>query len=429
LDTIRRSASLLAYQLELTLNFKELDRRIITIFLIVFVQILGASLALPILPLYAQRYFDLSPQAITLLVSSFFAAQFVAGPFLGRLSDRYGRLPILILSQVGTAISFLMLGLSNSVWMLYAARIFDGITGGNIIVAQAYITDITPRDKRAQSLGYLMAAFGLGFIFGPALGGLLSAIYGPRIPFILAAIAAALVAAMTWFTLDETVTPEMRARAQHAQRSSFNFRSLATNVPLLLVLLIAFVGQFGLGILQATFALYGEAVLFVNYSDDATNIGIGLLLAVIGLTQFITQLFILRRLLARFGEAVMVVAGIVVRMIGLIIYAVISSPYLGAFGSIFFALGMGIMMPPLQALATETADDSNRGGILGVFQSVASLSTIFSTAIGGVIFAINPRLPYWTAVMLSLVVLMPAIYLWRQHRHVPLQPKPASTVS
>jgi DHA1 family tetracycline resistance protein-like MFS transporter len=411
------------------LNFKELDRRIITIFLIVFVQIWGASLALPILPLYAQRYFDLSPQAITLLVSSFFAAQFVAGPFLGRLSDRYGRLPILILSQIGTAISFLMLGLTNSVWMLYAARIFDGITGGNVIVAQAYITDITPREKRAQSLGYLMAAFGLGFIFGPALGGLLSAAFGPRVPFILAAIAAALVAAMTWFTLDETVTPEMRAKAQQPRQSAFNVRALTGNIPLLVVLLIAFVGQFGLGVLQATFALYGGAVLFAGYSEEATNIGIGLLLAVIGLTQFITQLFILRRLLARYGEAVMVVVGIVVRMVGLMIYAVVSSPYLGIFGSIFFALGMGIMMPPLQALATETAEDSNRGGILGIFQSVASLSTIFSTAIGGVIFAINPRLPYWIAVVLSLVVLMPAIYLWQQRRRTALHPKPASTAS
>lgn len=411
------------------MNFKELDRRIITIFLIVFVQILGASLALPILPLYAQRYFDLSPQAITLLVSSFFAAQFVAGPFLGRLSDRYGRLPILIISQLGTAVCFLILGLTNSVWMLYFARIFDGLTGGNVIVAQAYITDITPRDKRAQSLGYLMAAFGLGFIFGPALGGLLSAAFGPRVPFILAAVAALLVAILTWFTLDETVTPEMRAKAQEPAQNAFNLRSLATNLPLLLVLLIAFVGQFGLGVLQATFALYGGAVLFAGYSEEATNIGIGLLLAVIGLTQFITQLFILRRLLARFGETLMVIGGIIVRMIGLVIYAMISSPYLGVFGSIFFALGMGIMMPPLQALATETADDSSRGGVLGVFQSVASLSTIFSTAIGGVIFAINPRLPYWIAVMLSLVVLMPAVYLWRQRRQGALHPKTAPTVS
>jgi DHA1 family tetracycline resistance protein-like MFS transporter len=411
------------------LNFKDLDRRIVTIFLIVFVQILGASLALPILPLYAQRYFDLSPQAITLLVSSFFAAQFVAGPFLGRLSDRYGRLPILIVSQLGTAVCFLLLGITNSVWVLYAARIFDGLTGGNVIVAQAYITDITPREKRAQSLGYLMAAFGLGFIFGPALGGLLSAAFGPRVPFILAAVAALLVAILTWFTLDETITPEHRARVQQTPQSSFSVRALATNVPLLLVLLIAFVGQFGLGVLQATFALYGEAVLFAGYSEEATNIGIGLLLAAIGLTQFITQLFILRRLLARFGETVMVMGGIVVRMIGLLIYAVISSPYLGVFGSIFFALGMGIMMPPLQALATEAADDSNRGGILGVFQSVASLSTIFSTAIGGVIFAINPRLPYWVAVALSLVVLLPAIHLWRQRRHGLLHTKAAPTIS
>jgi MFS transporter, DHA1 family, tetracycline resistance protein len=405
-------------------NLKNVDRRLITIFLIVFVQILGASLVLPILPLYAQRQFELSPQAISLLVSSFFVAQFIAGPFLGRLSDKRGRIPVLIVSQIGTAFSFLLLGITNSVWVLYFARIFDGITGGNIIVAQAYITDITPREKRAQSLGYIFAAFGLGFVFGPALGGVLAAIYGPRMPFILAAIAALAIAVVTWFTLDETVTAEKREADERAQAPGLNLGAMLTNMPFLLIMLIAFVGQFGLGLLQATFALYGEAVLFVGYTDEATNIGIGLLLAVIGMTQVVTQIFILRRLLENYRESTLVVAGILVRMIGLIIYASVASPFLGAFGSIFFALGMGIMMPPLQALATETVDDSVRGGVLGIFQSVTNFSTIISTAIGGVIFAIGPTLPYWTGAVLSLVVLLPALFLWRRQRSHRLHTEP-----
>jgi DHA1 family tetracycline resistance protein-like MFS transporter len=122
-----------------------MDRRLITILLIVLVQMLGAAMILPILPLFAQREFALSPQVIALLSTSYFAAQFLAGPYLGRLSDKYGRVPILIFSQIGTVISFVMLALAPSAAFLFLARILDGITGGNIIVAQAYITDITPR--------------------------------------------------------------------------------------------------------------------------------------------------------------------------------------------------------------------------------------------------------------------------------------------
>ncbi len=171
-------------------KLRRMDRRLLTILLIVFVQMLGAAMIMPILPLYAQREFDMTPQIITLLTTAFFAAQFIAGPYLGRLSDKYGRVPVLILSQIGTAVSFFMLAVAPSVGVLFLARILDGITGGNIIVAQAYITDITPREKRTQSLGYIFAVFGLGFIFGPALGGLLSAALGPRVPYIIAGFAA-----------------------------------------------------------------------------------------------------------------------------------------------------------------------------------------------------------------------------------------------
>jgi MFS transporter, DHA1 family, tetracycline resistance protein len=124
------------------------DRRLITILSIVFVQIAGASLILPILPLYAERQFALSPTSVALLVSSFFIAQLFAGPLLGQLSDRYGRVPLLIISQLGSAVSFFLMAAAGAAWLLFVARVVDGITGGNIIVAQAYVTDITPTEKR-----------------------------------------------------------------------------------------------------------------------------------------------------------------------------------------------------------------------------------------------------------------------------------------
>ncbi|MFW6068259.1 MAG: MFS transporter, partial [Chloroflexota bacterium] len=205
------------------MSFKLTDRRLLTILVIVFVQMVGAAMVLPILPLFAQREFEMSPGVITLLISAFFAAQFIGGPYLGRLSDQYGRLPVLIVSQIGTAFSFVLLGGATSVWMLFAARILDGLTGGNIIVAQAYITDITPREQRTAALGYIFAVFGLGFIFGPALGGVLSAAFGARIPFYIAAAAAFVAVIMTWRVLDETVTEEQKASSR-AHRSSLALR-------------------------------------------------------------------------------------------------------------------------------------------------------------------------------------------------------------
>ncbi|HLV37703.1 MAG TPA: MFS transporter, partial [Spirillospora sp.] len=128
--------------------FNRIDRRLFTILMIVFVQIVGASMILPILPLYARDRFSMSDEVVTLLFSSFFLAQFLAGPLIGRLSDTYGRLPVLIISQIGTVISFVIIGLAPSVAWLFFARILDGITGGNIVVAQAYVTDIMPPKQR-----------------------------------------------------------------------------------------------------------------------------------------------------------------------------------------------------------------------------------------------------------------------------------------
>jgi multidrug resistance protein len=392
------------------MRFKQVDRRLITILSIVFVQIAGAALILPILPLFAERQFNMPPTTVTLLVSSYFMAQFFAGPYLGRLSDQYGRVPILIFSQLGSAVSFFMMAAAGSPAMLFVARAVDGITGGNIIVAQAYITDVTPREERTEALGYIFAMFGIGFIVGPALGGVLSAWLGRRMPFVVAGAAALLTAGMSWLLLDETVTRE-EAGARRGARPSLSAEELLSNFPLLLILLVAFVGQFGLGMLQSTFALYGDAVLFDGYSEEAANLGIGLLLAMVGVGQFITQTWLLRPLKRRFGDARLVITGTLLRAAALAIFASITSPWLGAPGALVFAAGQGLMMPPLQSLGTRTVSEAVRGGVLGIYQSSVSLATILSTAIAGTIFAINPVIPYWIGAALSLIVVLPGLIL------------------
>jgi DHA1 family tetracycline resistance protein-like MFS transporter len=365
----------------------------------------------------------MQPSVITLLVSSYFMAVFFAGPYLGQLSDQRGRVPILVISQLGSAGSFFLMAAAGAPWMLFAARILDGVTGGNIIVAQAYITDVTPREKRTEALGYILAIFGLGFIIGPALGGVLSAWLGPRIPFVIAGLAAFVTAIMSRLLLDETVDRES-APQKTAPKVSLSPLEVAEKPALLLILSVAFIGQFGLGLLQSTFALYGDAVLFAGASDQMTNLGIGLLLAVVGVGQFATQFWLIRPMKHRFGDALLVILGLLIRSAGLILYVAILSPWLAGVASLFFAVGMGLMMPPLQSLATRTVSESIRGAVLGVFTSATSLAIIISTAIAGLIFTIRPDFPFWIGAGLSFVAILPALIVLRKANQDQLQEVP-----
>lgn len=392
---------------------KNIDRRLITILLIVFVQMLGAAMILPILPLFAQNEFALEPQWITLLNATFFGAQFLAGPYLGRLSDRMGRVPVLIVSQIGTVISFIMLGLAPNVAVLFLARLLDGITGGNIIVAQAYIADITPPEKKTVSFGYVMAAFGLGFVLGPTIGGFMAASFGPRIPYFIAAGAATVVILLTALTLNETLSEEEKKLSRETSRDGIDFGAIFSQRTLVLILIIAFTVQMVLGVLQSTLSLYADATLLPDASDERVQVGLGILFAIIGLTQVVTQGVLIRRLLPRLGEM-----GLIMTANGLIgtaifILAIANGLAMAGVAVLLFAMGLGLTLPSQNSLATSLADKSLKGQILGVVQSSANLGIIVSSAISGFLFAISPRTPYWLGVGLALLLLIPVLLLRR----------------
>jgi len=316
--------------------------------------------------------------------------------------------------------------------VLFAARIFDGITGGNLIVAQAYITDVTPREERTQALGLIFASFGLGFILGPALGGGLAAAFGDRAPFLIASIAAALTVTLTWFTLDETLTPEQRAANRQRGSQSLQPMAVLTNFPLMIVLTITFLGQFGFGLLIATYSLFAEAVIFEGYSEQTANLGIGIILGFVGVGQLIAQFVLLKRMRERYGDSMLVVVGTALRGIAMFLIGAVTIYWFGPLFSIILAIGTGLMMPPLQSLATETVDESVRGGVLGWSQSAVSLGVIVSTAIGGTLFAAGPRIPYYLGAAMFIFLIGPGLYLVRWNRAHPadeVEPAPVPVPS
>src|SRR5918998_2491 len=183
---------------------------LLVIFVTVFIDLVGFGIVIPVLPLYVPQ-FDATPRALGLLLASYSVMQLIFTPVLGGLSDRYGRRPVLLLSLIGTGVGFLIMGFATTLWMLFVGRILDGITGGNISTAQAYVADVTTEENRAKGMGMFGAAFGLGFIFGPAIGGILSR-WGVHVPFLFAGALAFANALLLYFVLPETVGPGHPAR-------------------------------------------------------------------------------------------------------------------------------------------------------------------------------------------------------------------------
>lgn len=390
-------------------------RRLFPIFIIVFVNFLGSTIVLPTLQLYASRHFNAPDQLIPLLNASYFAAQFLASPFLGRLSDKYGRVPVLIVSQIGTVLSFLLMGMAGNLQMLFFARILDGITGGNVIVAQAYITDVTTRKERTRALGLTFLAFGIGYTIGPALGGLLTA-FGETVPFFAGAVISLVTVIITWLMLDETRTAEERlARREH--QPAVHIRDLMHNTSLMLVLVIAFAAQFSMSLMNSTIVLYGEEVVFPHQSAESAALGIGIMLGMIGVGQFLTQIVFIKPVIERLGERRTVILGSCLRGFGLLSLAMFSSPYLvGGVSLMAFAVGSGLMMPSLQSLTTTCVSEDICGNVLGIYNSSTSLGVIAGSTLSGVLYAALPSLPYLTGGLIYVIVLIPAFYLLRQGR-------------
>lgn len=375
-------------------------KKLYPIMLVLFTNILGAGVILPVLPLYAEGTFHGSITQITLLASAFFGAQFLSAPWMGRLSDRYGRRPVLMVSQLGTVLAFVIfifasklgttidglglgLPISGGMLMLFAGRILDGITGGNITTAQAYAADITTDEERARGLGLLQAAFGAGFVFGPALGGFLGH-YGPLMPFIGATVITIATLILTFFTLKESLPESERSNAPGVERGSgLPLKTLLGHRPLLLMLAIGFVSSLAFSAFPSTFSLYADHVIFPTSPAGRVSLYIGMLLGFLGLMQVVTQLAFIKPLVARFGERRLLVVGDVALSIAFFSMSALPLPIVVAIMMGVFAFGIGVTEPSMQALATRFGTQRTRGHLLGVYQAARSLALIFGPIIAG----------------------------------------------
>jgi DHA1 family tetracycline resistance protein-like MFS transporter len=404
------------------------NTRLLTIFVIVFVDLLGFSLILPLLPYYAES-FGATQFIVGLLVASYAAAQLLGAPLLGRFSDRYGRRPILLLSVAGTVLSFILLGFAQPIgqWfgdifspkftnlfiigVLFISRILDGLTGGNITVAQAYITDVTDDQDRAKGLGLIGAAFGLGFILGPAIGGALS-----QTSYSLPAFIAAGVALINWIAiylfLPESLTQARRQYAAEHQRPPINVQALLQALkrpkvgPLLHVRLFY---ALAFSTFQSVFSLFAQQI---GLNARTT----GFILAYVGVLSVIVQIGLIGPLTRRFRENVLLISGLWIMMAALLFWAFSTNLILLLVVLIPLAMSGGVLNTVINSAISKSVSPEEVGGTLGIASSLEALSRVIAPSVGGILLQ---SLGSWAPGIFSAILLLWTITFAYRHIILP----------
>ncbi len=358
----------------------------------VALDLLGFGIIIPILPLYASN-FGANPFTIGLLLASYSLAQLVFAPIWGRLSDRVGRRPILVVTLIGSAIGSLLLGLAGSVLVLFIGRIIDGISGASVAVGRAVIADTADEADRPRLMGLLGAAFGVGFVLGPALGGL-AGIFGHRVPFLIAASIAALNAVVTARRLPET-------RRASRSRTTVPLRSLrGLDGEVVTLITLSFVAVAAFSLFETTFALLAAERLALTAPE------ISIVFALVGVVLVATQAGLIGILSSRFSEVAMIGIGLTLNVIGFVVVAFSISWLQLAPGLVLLAVGQGLTTPAISSAIAGKAPDGNAGIVLGLQQSAGGLARVLGPVAGGVLFAVGIKMPYLVAALTTLAALL-----------------------
>jgi MFS family permease len=354
------------------------------LFLTVFIDLVGFGIIIPILPLYAEQ-FHATPVAIGWLTGIYSGMQIIFTPILGKLSDRFGRRPVLMVSIAGTAIGFALMGMATALPLLFVARILAGITGGNISIPQAYIADVTAPENRSKAMGLIGAAFGLGFTFGPLIGGMMSRI-SYSAPFYFAAGLAVANAVLVYLILPESLSREHRAKPHEEASMAEVFRH-GRGVMFALVVATYFFLIAGFAIMTTLFALFTEK----RFGYDAR--ANGYLFGFIGIIAVIVQGGLIGRLIKIFGEVALTRTGMILTTLSLALLPLSNNLTILLVVCAGLAAGSGFASPPLSGLASQLIDRTWQGRALGVMQSAGSTGRLVGPLIGGWLLMFDLRKP------------------------------------
>jgi len=362
------------------------------VFTTVVIDLVGFGIVIPILPLWAEEL-GASPTEIGALAASYAAMQFLFAPVWGRLSDRYGRRPVILVALAGTVVSSLLIGLAGSLLLLWIARILNGIAGASYSAAQAYVADVTGPDERARGMGLIGAAFGIGFILGPAIGGL-CALVDKRFPFFVAAALTAANLALAWKRLPE---PERKQSSSASRREPF--RMAIGHAQIAPMLVITFLGTFAFVGMEQTFALLGERRF------DFGLVETGLVFAYIGIVVAVVQGKAIGPLVSRHGERRVMLTGLLLTGAALGLLAITTELW-ALFPVAALLAASGLVFPTVTTLVSKAVSEADQGAMLGVVASVSGLARVFGPLAAGALFEVDVPLPYIVGAVLFGVCLV-----------------------
>ena len=362
--------------------------------LIVLIDLLGFTVVMPLLAPFAEHY-GFREWQIGLLFSAYPLCQLIAGPILGRMSDRYGRRPILIFSQAGTALSFLILGLSRNFTVMLLARLLDGASGGNILVAQAYVADVTTPENRSRGMGLIGMAFGLGFVLGPLLGGVLVSLpiaedWRLRLPFLVAAGFSTLAWILVLSRLPESRPVGARNRESARVLSWQGLVDTMTLPGIGQLMLLGFLSVLAFAALEGTLSLYLRRRMDWNARSAA------FVFAGLGLLSALVQGGLIRRLVPRFGEPRLIGAGIAIVALGFAGLALASGALELAGAIVLVGVGQGLVGPSVSGLLSRITPASEQGAVFGTLSSAQTLARMISYSTANLLLGrMSTAAPYW----------------------------------
>lgn len=378
-----------------------MNKKLLNVGLIVLIDMLGFAIIIPLLTFYADS-FGATEFQTGLLVSSYALMQMIGAPILGRLSDKYGRRPVFLISIFGTFIGLLILGFANSLWMLFASRLLSGITAGNISVAQAYISDITDEKNRARGMGVFGAAFGIGFILGPALGGMLS-VYGFAVPSFVSAGLAFINLLTVYFWLPESLTEERRAELSSKKQPEISLNALFAALQRPVVGPLLWV-RFGFAVAFNSFQTVFPLYVLHKFGLDAQQTGY--ILAYMGIILVAMQGGAIGPLSMRFKESNLLVTFLGFSLVGMIGWAFTPSVTLLLVAMFPMAVGAGSFNALINSAISKAVTPDEVGGMLGFGAGLESATRVVMPALASYLLgAFNPSAPgYMGSVVLAIVV-------------------------